>query len=83
MVSCHRINNGTNSVADKPVVLVTVLWENEVNGSLVQINLDSEHSKHSFKNASVDSFELEASIAPKFNHLGVSVGIGPYSRRIR
>lgn len=92
IVTCHRINNGTNSLADKPVLLATVLWENEVNGTLTQISLDSEHPKQKFGAGGVgtgssnspltaDSFELEASIAPQFHHLGLSAGIGPYSSR--
>lgn len=103
MVTCHRINNATAGLADKPVVLVTVLWENEVNGTLTQINLDSDHPKQKFGTgaagvgsapvgialktspttgaSTADSFELEASIAPKFHHLGLSMGVGPYSSR--
>lgn len=82
MVSCHRINNGTTGLADKPVVLATVIWENEAGGTLTQINLESDHPKQKFTNAgSADSFELEASVAPLFHHLGLSAGVGPYSSR--
>lgn len=82
MVSCHRINNGTTGLADKPVVLASVIWENESGGTLTQINLESDHPKQKFATAgSADSFELEASVAPLFHHLGLSAGVGPYSSR--
>ena len=80
MVSCHRLNNNSDS-GTKSVILTTVLWENEVEGTLTQVNLDSEHPKHLFKSNSVDSFEIEASVGPVFHHLAFSMGVGPYSSR--
>lgn len=80
MVTCHRINNETDR-GTKPAVLTTVIWENEVEGTLTHFTLDSEKTKKTFQGKSQDSFELEAKIAPIFHPLGVSAGIGPYSNR--
>ena len=81
MISCHRINNDSDLVGAKPVLLTTVLWENELKGTLTQVKLDSENPKQTFTNDGSDSFEIEASVAPVFHHLGLSAGVGPYSSR--
>jgi len=77
MVTCHRVNNEGES-GTKPVVLVSVLWEGGEKSTFQQINFDSEHPTHLFQNGQ-DTFELQVSVAPVFHHLGVSLGVGPYS----
>jgi len=79
MVACHRLNN-TGTLGTKPVILTTVIFEGEDRGQYTQVNLDSDHPKKTFTNGS-DSVEIEASVAPVFHHLGLSLGIGPYSNR--
>ncbi|MBL7716301.1 MAG: hypothetical protein JNL01_12620 [Bdellovibrionales bacterium] len=91
MITCHSQNN-TNEAGTKPAVLVTVLWENEVEGKLIQATFDSENRKQVFGSGeqkcarpdckvSQDSFEIEVPIQPTFHHLGVSAGVGPYDNR--
>lgn len=80
MITCHPINNEVEN-GTKTALLATVLWENDSKGRLTQILLDADSPKHRFTGESGDSFELEAKVAPRFKHLGVSLGVGPYSNR--